>query len=46
MELYAAQGSFGAWNPSDFRLVGDVAGGGLAVKAQAVSGGGSTSYSH
>jgi len=44
VELYAAQGSFGVWNASDFHLVGDVANGGLVVRSQAVSGGGSTSY--
>src|SRR5205814_8837505 len=43
--LYAAQGSLAAWNPTDFRLVGDTATGGLAVRAPVVSGGGgSTSY--
>src|SRR5439155_20933259 len=45
VELYAAQGSFTAWNPTNFRLVGDTANGGLAVRAPVVSGGGSpTSY--
>jgi hypothetical protein len=45
VELYAAQGSFGSWNAADFRLVGDVANGGLAVQAPVVSGGGgSASY--
>jgi Lamin Tail Domain/CotH kinase protein/Chitobiase/beta-hexosaminidase C-terminal domain/PA14 domain len=42
VELYAAQGSFGSWNATDFRLVGDVANGGLAVQAPVVSGGGGT----
>jgi hypothetical protein len=45
VELYAGQGSFTAWNPTNFRLVGDSAAGGLAVRAPVVSGGGgSTSY--
>src|SRR5580765_4872112 len=45
VELYAAQGSLAAWNPTNFRLVGDTASGGLAVSAPVVSGGGgSTSY--
>jgi hypothetical protein len=45
VELYAAQGSLTAWNPTNFRLVGDTASGGLAVRAPVVSGGGgSTSY--
>lgn len=45
VELYAAKGSFTGWNPTNFRLVGDTAGGGLAVRAPVVSGGvGSTSY--
>jgi hypothetical protein len=42
VELYAAQGSFGSWNATSFRLVGDVANGGLAVQAPVVSGGGGT----
>ncbi len=41
VELYAAQGSLAGWS-SDFRLVGDVAGGGLAVRAPVVSGGSSS----
>jgi hypothetical protein len=45
VELYAAQGSFIAWNPTNFRLVGDTANGGLAVRAPVVSGGtGAGSY--
>lgn len=45
VELYAAPGAYTAWNPTNFRLVGDTAGGGLAVKAPVVSGGsGSLSY--
>jgi hypothetical protein len=44
VELFAAQGSFGAWDSSNFRLVGDVANGGLAVTAPPVSGGSSISY--
>ena len=43
VELYAAQGSFGSWNSTNFRLVGDVPNGGLAVQAPVVSGGGGTS---
>jgi hypothetical protein len=42
VELYAAQGSFSSWNATNFRLVGDVANGGLAVQAPVVSGGGGT----
>jgi hypothetical protein len=42
VELYAAQGSYGSWNATNFRLVGDVANGGLAVQAPVVSGGGGT----
>jgi hypothetical protein len=45
VELYAAQGTFAAWDATNFRLVGDAAGGGLAVRAPVVSGGGgATSY--
>jgi hypothetical protein len=45
VELFAAQGSFGAWNSSDFHLVGDVADGGLAVSSPIIAdGGGSGSY--
>ena len=45
VELFAAQGSFSSWNSTNFRLVGDVANGGLAVQAPVVSGGGgSASY--
>ena len=45
VELFAAPGSFTAWNATNFRLVGDTAGGGLAVKAPVVGGGGgATSY--
>ncbi len=39
VELYAAQGSYGSWNSTNFRLVGDVANGGLTVRAPVVSGG-------
>src|SRR3989454_447858 len=42
VELYAAQGSYTVWNPTNFRLVGDTASGGLAAKAPVVSGGGGT----
>ncbi|MFO1498710.1 MAG: lamin tail domain-containing protein [Verrucomicrobiota bacterium] len=45
LELYAAQGSFGSWNSANFRLVGETASGGLAVRAPVVGGGsGSSSY--
>jgi hypothetical protein len=46
VELYAASGSFTAWDPSHFSLVGDTAVGGLAVRAPLVAGGsgGPTSY--
>jgi hypothetical protein len=43
VELYAAQGSYSSWNSTNFRLVGDVANGGLAVQAPVVSGGSGTS---
>ncbi len=42
VELYAGQGSFTAWNATNFRLVGDTAAGGLAVRSQPVSGGSGT----
>lgn len=38
VELFAAQGSFATWN-TNFKLVGDVANGGLAVLSPVVSGG-------
>src|SRR5439155_24891266 len=41
VELFAAQGSFASWG-ANFRLVGDTANGGLAVKAPVIAGGGST----
>jgi hypothetical protein len=45
VELYAAPGTFGSWNSTNFRLVGDVANGGLAVTSPVVSGGnGGSSY--
>jgi hypothetical protein len=45
VELYAAPGTFSSWNPTIFRLVGDVANGGLAVKSPVIAGGSSsTSY--
>jgi hypothetical protein len=37
LKLYAAQGTFTSFNSSAFRLVGDVAGGGLAVTSHLVS---------
>ncbi|PYI89528.1 MAG: hypothetical protein DME26_01030, partial [Verrucomicrobia bacterium] len=44
VELFAAQGSFAVWDSTNFRLLGDVANGGLAVKSLPVSGGGSGTY--
>jgi hypothetical protein len=45
VELYAAPGSFGSWDSSNFQLVGDVANGGLAVSSPVVTdGGGGGSY--
>ena len=45
VELYAAQGSFAGWDATNFRLVGDIANGGLQVKAPVVAGGsGGASY--
>jgi hypothetical protein len=42
-ELFAAQGAFATYN-SAFRLVGDVAGGGLQVRSVPVAGGGGLGY--
>ena len=39
VELFAAQGSFGTFNAASFRLVGNTAGGGLAVASNPVAGG-------
>ncbi|HEX2473854.1 MAG TPA: lamin tail domain-containing protein [Lacipirellulaceae bacterium] len=36
MELFAAPGTFTSWNATNFRLVGDVAGGGMAVVSDVV----------
>jgi len=36
LELFAAQGTFTAWNGTDFHLVGDTASGGLAAEADVV----------
>jgi hypothetical protein len=45
VELFAAPGSYASWDATNFRLVGDLANGGLEVRAPAVSGGGgSLSY--
>ncbi len=41
LELFAAEGTYTTWT-SDFRLVGDTAGGGLAARADPVAGGGGT----
>lgn len=38
VELFAAQGTFTAWNATNFQLVGDTASGGLAVKSLPGSG--------
>lgn len=43
VELFAAQGTFGAWG-ANFRLVGDTANGGLAVRSLPVAGSGGTGY--
>jgi hypothetical protein len=39
VELFAAQGSYSSWNPTNFRLVGDTANGGLAVRSLPVGSG-------
>ncbi|MCI0745816.1 MAG: lamin tail domain-containing protein [Verrucomicrobia subdivision 3 bacterium] len=44
LELFAAQGTFTTFNATAFRLVGNVAGGGLQVRSTPVSGGGSLGY--
>ena len=45
VELYAAKGSFGSWDPTNFRLVGDVTNGGLTVFSPIISSGsGNASY--
>src|SRR6266545_929315 len=45
VELFAAQGNYAFWDATNFRLVGDTANGGLAVKAPVVAGGsGAISY--
>ncbi len=45
VELYAAQGNYGSWDATHFRLVGDVANGGLSVTAPVVAAGtGGTGY--
>ncbi|HMO83515.1 MAG TPA: PA14 domain-containing protein, partial [Lacipirellulaceae bacterium] len=33
LELFAAPGTYSSWNSTNFRLVGNTAGGGLAVKS-------------
>jgi len=38
VELFAARGGFAAWNSASFRLVGDTAGGGLAVVSDPAEG--------
>jgi len=43
VELFAAQGSYAAWG-SNFRLVGDTANGGLAVRSLPVGGGSGLGY--
>jgi hypothetical protein len=44
VELFAAQGTFAAFNAGAFDLVGDVANGGLQVRSVPVSGGGGLGY--
>jgi hypothetical protein len=44
VELFAAQGTFASFNSSAFRLVGDVANGGLQVRSVPISGGGGLGY--
>ncbi len=44
LELFAAQGSYTAWDDAHFRLVGDTAAGGLAVSSPPVSAAGSASF--
>ena len=43
VELFAATGAYGSWNPTNFRLVGDTANGGLAVRSTPIGGSGSSS---
>lgn len=43
LELFAARGERSGWNATDFRLVGDTANGGLAVRSVPVAGGGGES---
>lgn len=43
LELFAAPGSHATWNATNFRLVGDTANGGLAVRSVPVGGGGGSS---
>jgi hypothetical protein len=43
VELFAAQGSYTAWG-QNFRLVGDTANGGLAVRSLPIGGGGGLGY--
>lgn len=43
LELFAASGNRAAWDSTNFRLVGDTANGGLAVRSIPVAGGGGTS---
>ncbi|HTL17917.1 MAG TPA: lamin tail domain-containing protein, partial [Patescibacteria group bacterium] len=40
VELFAAKGSFGSWDATNFRLVGDAGNGGLAVSSPIISSGG------
>ncbi len=45
VELFAAAGSYAAWDPTHFHLVGDMANGGLSVLSPVISGGeGTASY--
>ena len=38
LEFFGAQGAMTFWNEEDFRLIGDISGGGLAVRSGPVSG--------
>ena len=44
VEVWAAAGAYGGWTEGVFHLVGDTAGGGLAIQSQVVSGGSGLSY--
>jgi len=44
VELFAATGSFGAWDSTHFHLVGDTASGGLAVRSVPIASGSGIGY--